>query len=74
MFFSIIAFFSAFYPWYQKQRALGAKWTRFYPPLMLISVAFPLSLMGGTFRPVLAAVALLFGLYLGWKALRTAPA
>ena len=74
MFFTIIAIFSAAFPYFQSQRESGAAWTRFYAPLMLASVAFPLSLMDGLFRPVLAAICVALALYLGWRALSARPA
>lgn len=74
MFFSIIAVFSAMFPWYQQARTAGAPWTRFYMPAMLLAVALPLSLMDGSFRPVLAAIAVATALFLGWRAMRATPA
>ena len=68
MFFAIIAVFSAIFPWYQKRRSDGAPWTRFYAPAMLAAVALPLALMDGTFRPVLAAVAVVLAVVLAWRA------
>ncbi len=67
MFFAIIAVFSAIFPWYQSAREKSAAWTRYYPPAMLAAIALPLSLMGGAFRPVLAAVAVATALYLVWR-------
>ncbi len=52
--------FSAFFPWFQKARAEGRRWTDFYLPVMLMAVTLPLAMMGGIFRPALAVV--LFGL------------
>ncbi|MEM9370099.1 MAG: tripartite tricarboxylate transporter permease [Pseudomonadota bacterium] len=68
MFFAIIAVFSAAFPWYQKERELGKSWTRYYAPAMLTAVALPLSLMDGTFRPILAAIALVGAAVLVWRA------
>ena len=74
MFFAIVAVFSAAFPWYQKQRTLGAPWTRWYAPAMLVAVALPLSLMDGWFRPTLAIVAVALAAFLGWRALSAKPA
>ncbi|MEM1299044.1 MAG: tripartite tricarboxylate transporter permease [Pseudomonadota bacterium] len=74
MFFAIVAVFSAAFPWYQKQRTMGAPWTRWYGPAMLVAVALPLSLMDGWFRPTLAVVAVLLAAFLGWRAARQASA
>ncbi|MEM1276147.1 MAG: tripartite tricarboxylate transporter permease [Pseudomonadota bacterium] len=74
MFFFIIAIFSAAFPWYQSQKVKGAAWTRFYGTAMLISIALPLSLMGGVFRPALAGLCVVIALYLGWRATRPAQA
>jgi putative tricarboxylic transport membrane protein len=74
MFFAIIAVFSAAFPWYQKRRAAGAAWTRFYAPAMLAAVALPLSLMDGVFRPVLAAAAVAIAVWLAWRAMVRKPA
>lgn len=70
MFFMIVAIFSAAFPWYQNARAQNKTWTPFYAPLLLISVAVPLMLMGGTLRPVLALLALITGLTLGYRSLK----
>ena len=70
MFFTIVAIFSAVFPWYQTQRANGARWTQFYAPAMLVSVALPLSLMSGYFRPILAAVAVATAIFLIVRAVR----
>jgi hypothetical protein len=37
---------------------------------MLICSAVPLAMMGGNFRPILAALCVLLGLFLGWRALK----
>ena len=73
MFFAIIAVFSAAFPWFQARREAGAAWTRFYGPAMLIAIALPLSLMDGWFRPMLAGIAVLTGLFLGWRAMAPRP-
>ncbi len=74
VFFTIVAVFSAVFPWYQAKRGTGAAWTRFYAPAMLASVALPLSMMDGAFRPILAAGALALAVFLGWRALKARPA
>lgn len=74
MFFAIVAVFSAAFPWYQSQRSTGAAWTRWYAPAMLVAVALPLSLMDGSFRPILAAICVALALFLGWRATRPAAA
>ncbi|MEM7667573.1 MAG: tripartite tricarboxylate transporter permease [Pseudomonadota bacterium] len=73
MFFSIVAVFSAAFPWYQKERERGKAWTRFYAPAMLTALALPLSLMDGGFRPILALVAVGMAVYLTWNALKPKP-
>jgi putative tricarboxylic transport membrane protein len=70
LFFFTIALFSAAFPWFQSAREQGARWTHFYAPLMLICSALPLAMMGGNVRPVLAALCVLLGLFLGWRALK----
>ena len=67
MFFTIVAIFSAVFPWYQKRAAAGADWTRFYIPLMLACVSLPLFLMDGWFRTVLAVAALAISGLLLWR-------
>ena len=73
MFFSIIAVFSAVFPYFQAQRAKGARWTKFYAPAMLICLALPLSLMDGLFRPILAGLAVLISIFLFVRALQSDP-
>jgi putative tricarboxylic transport membrane protein len=70
LFFLIVAVFSAAFPWYQTSRKLGRRWTAFYAPALLIAVSLPLVMMGGGYRPALAAITGLAGCYLGWQALR----
>lgn len=74
MFFTIAAIFSAVFPWYQKRAAEGARWTRFYVPLMLICVSLPLFLMEGWFRTALAGAALAIAAFLLWRTTRTQEA
>ncbi len=70
LFFLTIALFSAAFPWFQSASARGARWTGFYAPAMLVAVALPLTMMGGAVRPVLAALCVVVGAVLGWKAMR----
>ncbi|MEM7210821.1 MAG: tripartite tricarboxylate transporter permease [Pseudomonadota bacterium] len=70
MFFTIVAVFSAVFPWYQQRAAEGARWTRFYVPLMLICVSLPLFLMEGWFRTALAGIALVIAAFLLWRTTR----
>jgi putative tricarboxylic transport membrane protein len=70
LFFLTIALFSAAFPYFQAARARGARWTGFYAPAMLIAAALPLSMMGGAVRPVLAAICVVVGAVLGWRAMR----
>ncbi|MEM6549455.1 MAG: tripartite tricarboxylate transporter permease [Pseudomonadota bacterium] len=74
MFFTIVAVFSAAFPWFQNARERGERWTRFYAPAMLVAVALPLSLMDGMFRPTLAAIAVVLAAVLAWRAMRPAAA
>jgi putative tricarboxylic transport membrane protein len=74
LFFLIIALFSAAFPWFQSASAKGARWAGFYGPAMLVAVALPLAMMGGAVRPVLAALCVVVGVILGWKAMRRAKA
>jgi putative tricarboxylic transport membrane protein len=74
LFFLMVAVFSAGFPWYQSSRRQGRRWTAFYAPALLIAMTLPLVMMGGNYRPVLAAISGLAGCYLGWKALRAAKA
>lgn len=67
MFFAIIAVFSAIFPWYQHVRATGALWTRLYAPAMLLAISVPLFRMDGTFRTVLAGLAIALAAYFLYK-------
>jgi len=63
LFFLTVSLFSIGFSWYQRDR--GKKpWTLWYGPLFLTALALPLAMMGGWFRPVLAGLALIYGLYL----------
>ncbi len=70
LFFLIVAVFSAAFPWFQRARAEGRAWTGFYAPALLIGVSVPLAMMGGQVRPVLAALAVLVGLLIGYRGVR----
>ena len=74
LFFLIIALFSAAFPWFQSASAKGARWAGFYAPAMLVAVALPLAMMGGTVRPILGGLCVAVGVILGWKAMRRAKA
>ncbi len=63
LFFLILACFSLVFPLYQKQVGKAA-WTRFYPPVLLVVMAYPVFLMPGTIRPVVAVLMALAGLVL----------
>lgn len=69
LFFLTIAIFSAIFPWFQSVRTRGARWTRFYAPLLMIAIALPLAMMDGWFRPAVAAGLFLAGCYLVWRAI-----
>ena len=69
LFFLIVAVFSAFFPWFQRARSEGRGWARFYAPILLVAVSGPLAMMGGDFRPYLAAAACITGLWMGWRSL-----
>ncbi len=66
LFFLTLGAFSAFFPWYQKDRGT-AKWTLFYPALMVFALSIPVFLMGGVVRPIVATSLLAFGAYLLWR-------
>jgi len=74
LFFLIIALFSAAFPCFQSANAKGARWAGFYAPAMLVSVALPLAMMGGAVRSVLAALCVVAGAILAWKAMRRVKA
>jgi len=64
LFFMMVAFYSALFPWYQEQRQKGAKWTQFYGPTLLLIIAVPLFMMGGQVRPILALICAGLGVFL----------
>ena len=66
LFFLILAIFSIFFPHYQKLRG-KARWTLIYPSAMAICLAVPLFMMGGDVRPTLAAMVVIFGVWLLWR-------
>lgn len=69
LFFLLLACFSIFFPLYQKHRGKAA-WTRFYPSVLLVVMAYPVFLMPGTIRPVLAAGMVVAGIGLAVLQLR----
>ncbi len=71
LFFMMIAFYSALFPWYQDRRQKNVNWTRYYGPTLLLIVAIPLFMMGGQVRPILSLICAALGLYLIWKNLTT---
>ncbi|MEM1201151.1 MAG: tripartite tricarboxylate transporter permease, partial [Pseudomonadota bacterium] len=74
LFFFIIAIFSAVFPLFQKARAEGKKWVRYYAPALLVSISLPLSMMGGAVRPGLALLCLCLAAFLGYRAYKSASA
>jgi len=64
LFFLIIALFSAGFPYFQKSRTEGLRWTRFYLPAVLIAVTLPFVMMGGVIRPMIGGICLVVGAYL----------
>ena len=62
LFFLIVAFFSAAFPWYQRNH--GKKlWTLFYLPLVSLALSVPLIMMGGIVRPGIGCLLIAFALY-----------
>jgi putative tricarboxylic transport membrane protein len=53
LFFAILAVFSAIYPWYERAREEGRRWTLAYSPCIAFALSGPLSMMEGWFRPSL---------------------
>ncbi|MEM8689330.1 MAG: tripartite tricarboxylate transporter permease, partial [Pseudomonadota bacterium] len=74
LFFFIIAIFSAVFPLFQKARAEGKRWVRFYAPALLVCISLPLVMMGGAVRPVLALLCLCLAVFLGYRAIKSADA
>ena len=74
LFFLIIAIFSAVFPLFQKARAEGKKWVRYYAPALLTCISLPLVMMGGAVRPGLALLCVCLAGFLGYKALKSANA
>jgi putative tricarboxylic transport membrane protein len=66
LFFVLLAIFSILFPWYQKQRG-HARWTLVYPAVMAIGLAFPIFMMNGVVRPVLAVALVAFGVWSLWR-------
>ncbi len=69
LFFLIIAAFSLVFPWYQKHRA-ERRWTLLFLPLLCLSVAIPLLMMGTWVRGGLGVLLLGAGLFLLWRRAR----
>ncbi len=61
LFFLMLACFSLLFPLYQKHHGKAA-WTRFYPPALLVVMAYPVFLMPGTIRPIVAGLMVVSGL------------
>ncbi len=62
LFFLIVAFFSAAFPWYQRNH--GKKlWTLFYLPLVSLALSVPLIMMGGIVRPGIGCLLIAFAIY-----------
>ena len=74
LFFLIIALFSAGFPYFQKSRAEGLGWARFYFPAVLIAVTLPFVMMGGLIRPAIGALCLATGVYLLFRRRKDAAA
>jgi putative tricarboxylic transport membrane protein len=73
LFFLIIAFFSAAFPFYQAASE-SKRWTLLYTPLLAITTAIPLFMMEGWVRPVVGAALVLLGVFIivqraraGWQ-------
>lgn len=73
LFFIIMAVFSLFFPAYQSHRG-RKKWTLFFTPLLIASLAGPMFMMQGTVRPVFGGLLLALAAYKflqvhrqGWK-------
>jgi putative tricarboxylic transport membrane protein len=62
LFFLILALFSTLFPWYQRYRD-RARWTLAYAPLLSVTLAVPLWMMGGMVRPGLAALLVAFAVW-----------
>ena len=71
-FFLLLAAFSIVFPAYQKHRGKAA-WTRYYPPALLIVMAFPVFLMPGFIRPGIAVIMLVAGVTMMIRRYRSAP-
>ena len=68
-----MASFSLFFPAYQSHRG-RKKWTIFFTPFLIASLAGPMFMMQGTVRPVVGALLLAFAAFSlfklhrrGWK-------
>ena len=72
LFFLLLAAFSIVFPAYQKHRGKAA-WTRYYPPALLIVMAFPVFLMPGLIRPGIAVIMLVAGATMMVRRYRSHP-
>jgi putative tricarboxylic transport membrane protein len=70
LFFLILAAFSVVFPWYQNARG-KERWTLIFMPALGMSLAGPLSMMGGVVRPFLAALLFAVSAYGLWRNLAT---
>ncbi len=70
LFFVMIAVFSTAFPWYQKHRG-RMKWTLFFMPCMALSLALPLAMMGGVFRPCVGGALFVAGVFLLYRRQRS---
>ena len=63
LFFLIASLFSIGFSLYQKDR--GHKvWTLWYAPLLMLTLTIPLFMMGGTVRPVLALIMIVWAIWM----------
>ena len=66
LFFLTIACFSVIFPFYQKVRT-EQKWTLFFTPLIPLTLAIPMFMMGGWVRPGIAVVLVALGAMMLWR-------
>lgn len=69
LFFLLLACFSVLFPLYQNNRGKAA-WTRFYVPVLLIVLSYPVYLMPGTIRPIISIIMALGGVCLAGLAIK----
>lgn len=55
LFFMLLSVFSVLFPAYQKRRG-KAVWTRYFVPVLLLTMAIPVFMMPGLIRPVVAGL------------------